>query len=363
MAYTIREIADALGAEASGDQEFQIRRPSEPSRAGAEDLALAMDPSYGPALAQGQARAAVLWDGADWQSLGLTAAIFVSRPRFAMSHITNFFAVPPDMPVGIHPTAIIGPDAEIAEGASIGAYCVIGAGVRIGPNARIGSQVTIAEQTSIGADCLLYSGVRIGSFVTIGDRFAAHFNAVIGSDGFSYVTPEKSAVEDARATLGKAVEFRDQTWHRIASVASVVIGDDVEIGANSSIDKGTVASTRIGSGTKLDNQCQIGHNVVTGRDCLICGHTGVAGSAVLGDRVVLGGQSGVADHVTLGSDVIAGGASAILSNVPGGRVVMGYPAVKMDQNIENYKMVRRLPRLVRKVAELEEAVKNLSGKS
>jgi len=357
---TVKHLAEMLGARFQGDGALIVRTASDPAGAGPDDLALAMEPAYGAALAEGRARAAVLWEGADWRELGLEAAIFVRRPRYAMAGITGAFATQPLLPPGIHETAVIDATARIGKGAAIGAFCVIGAGVVLGENARLLSQVTLAEGVRIGRDCLLYSGVRIGAHVRIGDRFIAHYNAVIGADGFSFVTPEPGAVEAARRSLGASTETTAQGYCRIASLASVVVGDDVEMGASASVDKGTVADTRIGNGTKMDNHVQVGHNVQIGRDCLLCAHAAVAGSTRLGDRVVLGGQAGVSDHLTLGDDVIAAGATAILSNVPKGRVMMGYPAVPMTRNIASYKALRRLPRLMAKVERLQQQVAKLS---
>ena len=356
MALTIAELAAALGAEWVGQGDCQVGRASEPAAAGPGDLALAMDKSYGDALSRGGARAAVLWPGADWRALGLTAAIFVPRPRYAMAGITAAFALEPDLAAGIHATAIIDPTAVIGENVAVGAYSIIGAGATIGANARILGQVTIAELARIGEDALIFSGVRIGARVSVGRRFIAHGNAVIGSDGFSFVTPEPSGAEEARKNFETSGEARPQAYAKIASNASVRIGDDVEIGANSTIDRGTVADTVIGRGTKIDNLVQVGHNVRIGQDCLLCAQAAIAGSSVLGDRVVLGGQSGVGDHLTLGDDVIAAGATAILSNVPTGRVMMGYPAMKMTQNIAAYKALRRLPRLLARFDDLQKRV-------
>lgn len=353
MSHRIDEIAKALGAEFAGNGSLLIDKAAEPGRAGPNDLALAMDKAYAEDLTKGQARAAVLWAGADYQSLGLQAAIFVTRPRSAMAGLTGLFSRDPEFAPGIHPTALIDPTATIGRGASIGAFTTIGARAKIGTNARIMSHVTIAEDVSIGTDCLIFAGVRIGSRVQIGDHLIAQYNAVIGGDGFSFVTPEAGAIEVAKATHSSTATAKAQAYLRIHSNGSVKLGHNVEIGSASTIDKGTIADTEIGNGTKIDNHVQIGHNVKIGNDCLLCAHAAVAGSSVLGDRVVLGGQAGVADHITLGDGVIAGGASAILSNVPAGRVVMGYPAMKMDQNIETYKALRRLPRLFAKVEELQ----------
>jgi UDP-3-O-[3-hydroxymyristoyl] glucosamine N-acyltransferase len=358
MSHSIREIAAALGAEAAGNLDCRIDSVSEPASAGAGALALAMDPRYAEGLAKGQAKAAMLWQGADWQALGLEAAIFAPRGRLAMAGLSRMFDAGPEIAAGVHPMALVDPSAEIGEGAAIGPFVSIGAGVRIGPNARIASHVSIAEGARIGADALILQGARIGARVVIGDRFICQPGAVIGADGFSFVTPEKSGVEEIRETLGERDEIRAQSWTRIHSLGSVSIGDDVEVGANSTIDRGTIRDTRIGNGTKLDNLVHLGHNVEVGRDCLLCGQTGIAGSARIGDRVVLGGQVGVSDNIFVGDDVIAGGGTKIMTNAPAGRVLLGYPAVKMDSHIEMQKALRRLPRLAATVAALQKAVSN-----
>ncbi len=353
MQVTVGEIAAALGAECAGETGLLLRGAAEPGQAGQGDLALAMDPKFAAGLAEGQAQAAMLWPGADWQAMGLKAAIFAPRARLAMAGLSRAFDPGPEIAPGISPLAVIDPGAEIGEAAAIGPFVVIGRGVRIGPRARILSHVSIAEAAVIGEDALILQGVRIGARVVIGDRLIAHPGAVVGADGFAFVTEERSGVEEIRETLGQRAELRDQSWHRIHSLGSVRLGDDVELGANSTVDRGTIRDTEIGNGTKLDNLVHVGHNVRVGRDCLLCGQVGIAGSARIGDRVVLGGQVGVSDNIFVGDDVIAGGATKIMTNAPKGRVLLGYPAMKMDTHIDLQKALRRLPRLAQRVAELE----------
>ncbi|KPU84050.1 UDP-3-O-(3-hydroxymyristoyl) glucosamine N-acyltransferase [Marinosulfonomonas sp. PRT-SC04] len=353
MGYTVLEIATALGAKAVGAVDVLITGATEPAAAGPDDLALAMSEAYADGLAQGSARAAILWDGADWRALGLKAAIFVLRPRYAMSGLTRLLDPGPDIEAGIHASAIIHKDAVIGAGAAIGPFVVVGRGVVIGTNARIASHVSIAEHAVIGDDVLLLQGVRIGARVLIGDRFIAQPGGVIGADGFSFVTPEKSTVEKARENLGKNVTATAQSWTRIHSLGTVEIGDDVETGANVTIDRGTIRATRIGRGSKLDNQVHIGHNVEIGEDCLLCGQVGIAGSSRIGNRVVMAGQCGVSDNIFVGDDVVAGGGTKIFTNAPAGRILLGSPAVKMQNHVEMQKALRRLPRLAKQVADLK----------
>jgi UDP-3-O-[3-hydroxymyristoyl] glucosamine N-acyltransferase len=363
MAHTIAEIAAALGAEAVGDLSLRVERAAEPAMARAGDLALAMDPRYADGLAQGQARAAMLWPGADWQALGLQAAIFAPRGRLAMAGLSVMMDPGPEIAPGIHPMTVIDPTAQIGAGAAIGPFVTIGAGAIIGSGARIASHVSVAEGALIGEDALICQGARIGARVKIGHRFVCQPGAVIGADGFSFVTPEKSGVEEIRETLSQRSEIREQTWTRIHSLGAVTIGDDVEIGANCTIDRGTIRDTIIGRGTKLDNQVHIGHNVEVGEDTLLCGQVGIAGSARIGSRVVLAGQVGVNDNIFVGDDVIAGGGTKIFTNAPKGRVLLGYPAVKMETHVDIQKALRRLPRLGARVAALEAVITPSSAPS
>lgn len=356
MTYTLAEIAAALGVEVQGDGSIQIDRVSEPASAGSRDLALAMKPDFAEKIGNGAAQAALLWQGADWQSYGLKGAIMMDRPRYGMAQLSAMMDQGQGYAAGIHPTAIIDPTAELGEGVAVGPFTVIGAGTVIGANSVIASHVTIAPRVRIGEGALIHPGVRIMANTTIGARAILHGNVVIGGDGFSFVTPEKSAVEQVRSTLGDSSGTRAQAWARIASLGGVEIGDDVEVGANSTIDQGSVRATRVGSGTKIDNLVQVGHNVVIGHDCLLCAQAAVAGSTVIGNNCVLGGKSGVADNIQIGDNVIIGAASAVLSNVPAGRAMLGYPAVKMDTHVETYKALRRLPRLLREFTELKKTV-------
>lgn len=353
MRHRIAEIAAALGAEAAGDLTLALCGAAEPKDAGPDQLALALSPTYAEGLKEGRALAAMVWPGADWRALGLKAAIFAPRGRLAMAGLTRLFDSPPDIAPGIHPSALVDPTAEIGADAHVGPFVVIGARVRIGPGARIASHVSIGAGAVVGAEATVLEGVRIGRGAVIGARLICHPGAVIGADGFSYVTPEKSGIEEIRETLGQRSTTSGQGWTRIHSLGAVEIGDDVEIGANATIDRGTIRSTRIGAGTKLDNLVHIGHNVEVGRDCLICGQVGIAGSSRIGDRVTLGGQCGVSDNIFIGDDVICGGATKVYTNIPAGRVMLGSPAVKMETQVEIQKALRRLPRLFRRVARLE----------
>lgn len=356
MAYTVKQIAAALGAEAFGAVDLLIESVAEPASASASQLALAMKPEYAEQIGQGAAQAAMLWQGADWQALGLKAAITAPRPRFAMSGLSAMMDPGQGFDSGIHPSAIIDESAEIGDGVSVGAGAVIGARARIGAGSVIGPMSFVGADVTLGEQGFLREQVSIGRGVEIGARFIAQPGVRVGGDGFSYVTPEESGVERMRDTLGDQGEITSQSWARIHSLGGVVIGDDVELGANSCVDCGTVRATKIGNGVKVDNLAQIGHNVEIGDDTMVCAQVGIAGSSKIGKNVVLGGQSGVSDNVFVGDNVITGGATKVLANVPAGRVMLGYPATKMTSQMETYRALRRLPRLFRDVAALKIAV-------
>lgn len=330
MTQTVKDIAAALGAKAYGAVDLSVSGLSEPASAGPDDLALAMLPAYGDALAHGHARVAVVWAGADWQALGLEAAIEAPRARLAMSGLTKMMDVAA-VAVGVSPHAVIDPSAKIGQGVSIGHFTVISAGAVIGDGCQIAEHVSVGEGVTIGDNAQIHAGVRIMRRVRIGARVILQPNVVLGGDGFSFVTAGRSNVEIGHKTLGK-IPFTapdDPTQHRIHSLGGVLISDDVEIGANSTVDAGTIRATSIGNGTKIDNLVQVGHNVQIGDHCLLCAQTAVAGSAQIGDRTVLGGKSGVGDNLIVGADCVIGGAAIVLSDVPVGSFMMGYPAQPM----------------------------------
>jgi len=360
--FTVAEIAAAVDGRFSGDGGYVIGRLAHPADARGEiDLALAMDKSLLPLLAESGARAAVVSEGTETGDLKLDACIFVKRPRLAMAKLTNLFARKEKIAAGIHPSAVIEEGAEIGENCAIGAMAYICAGASIGCGSVLHPQVYIGPGADIGEGALIHSGARIGARVKIGARCIIHFNASIGADGFSFVTPQTGSVESAKAT-GSVGSVNDELV-RIASLGTVEIGDDVEIGANTSIDRGTVASTRIGSGTKIDNQVQIGHNVVIGENCMICGRAGIAGSAVIGDRVVLGGAVGVADHVRIGDDAVIMAMSGVAGNVPAKAVMGGLPAKPRQRVMEEQLLIGRLKNLVKKVEMLAGRVDGLERKT
>jgi len=356
MSYTIAQLAEALDADAVGETGLTIASVAEPADAASDQLALASNPKYADALKAGQAQTAMLWAGADWESFGLRAAILPRRPRFAMAGLTAMLDAGQGFADGMHPTAVIDPTARLGRDVSVGPHTVIGARASVGDGSVIGPLCHIGMDTVIGPDAFIREHVSIGARAHIGARFICQPGARIGSDGFSFVTPEVSGVEKARASLGEVGQQDTQSYARIHSLGAVRIGDDVEFGANSTMDNGTIRPTSIGNGTKVDNLVHIGHNTIIGHDTLLCGMVGIAGSARIGNNVVLAGQTGESDNIFVGDRVISGGGTKIMSNVPAGRVVLGYPATKMDSQIDIYKALRRLPRFMRDSATLQKTV-------
>jgi UDP-3-O-[3-hydroxymyristoyl] glucosamine N-acyltransferase len=346
MGFTIGQIAAALGAASLGDATVVVSGVAEPASAGPDDLAIALSAKFAAGLAQGHARAALVWDGADWQAMGLRAAIVVTRSRLALAHLTQLMDVPESGPVGVHPTALVDPGATLGADVSVGPFSVIGAGAQIGAGTRIGAHVTIAAGVMVGAGGLIHDGVRLRRRVQIGARVILQPNVVIGADGFSFTTRDTAPEETIRRTLGRVplAPPADATRHRIHSLGGVTLGDDIEVGANSTIDAGTIRPTRVGNGTKIDNLVQVGHNVVIGIDCLLCGHVGIAGSVRIGDRVVLAGKAGVGDNLTVGSDVVVTAAAIVLSDVASGQVMIGTPAQPMQDWLAARRALRQIPR-------------------
>jgi UDP-3-O-[3-hydroxymyristoyl] glucosamine N-acyltransferase len=338
-----QDIAKALGARLDGDGTLEIKRLVHPAQAeGPADLALATNAAVAAALNGTAAQAIVVAEKNKAPAGTFRAIISVDEPRRALATLTSLFDRGPVHSKGVHPTAIVAPDAAIGEDADIGAYVVIGAGSRIGANTVILPHVTIGAGVAIGAQCLFHAGVRIGDGVFIGDRVIVHANAVIGSDGFSFA-PDLTSPDGFRPGVKVT---------RIHSLGTVEIGDDVEIGAASTIDRSTLEATRIGRGTKIDNHVHIGHNVTIGESCVICGMVGIAGSVTLGDRVRIGGGVGIGDHITIGTAAVVAAGSGVGNNIPAGSFVSGYPALPHGRTIENLQYLGRQKRLHGKVDEM-----------
>ena len=349
---SLAEIAKALRAEFTGDGAVMVTGINHPALAGPDEMALAMEDEALEALTGSRARTAMLRAGKKGPA-NLAGTIITSHPRYALAGLTKLFARPPRSAPGIHAMAIVDPTAEVATPVSIGPFVEIGAGVRIGPRATILGQVTIGAGARIGGDALIYPGVRIGERVEIGERVILHPNASIGADGFSFAIPEP----------GKPPPPGQAPIQRIASLGNVVMGDDVEVGANSCIDRGTIEATTIGNGTKIDDLVMIGHNNQIGQHCMIAGRVGISGSCRIGNGVILAGGAGIADHVSIGDGAVVLAAAGVGgSRVAPGAVIVGTPAISLERFMEQLKHLYRLKRLYADVAALK-AQMNIAGRA
>ncbi len=346
MTLTIAALAEALSMPFAGEGEMPVGRPSDPSVAEAGDLAIALSPAFSEAVRHGAASAAILWDGASLEALGLRAAIFAPSGRLILSRISSALQQADAFSSGISPHALVDATASLGTDCTIGPFSTIGPGAKIAAGARIGARVTVGAGARVGPGAQLHDGAWLGPRVTAGANLVMQPGAVVGSDGFSFATASPSNPERAKATGGAArlTPPDDPDWHKTMSLGAVILGDDVEIGANSTVDAGTLKPTRIGTGSKLDNLVHVGHNVEVGDHCLLCGMTGIAGSVVIGDRVVLGGQTGVGDHNRIGNDVVTGAGTMIQSNVPAGSVLLGYPSQRMDRAVALFGKLKRMGR-------------------
>jgi len=359
----LSEIAAALDGELVGDGSVEVTRAVHPAEAESKaDLALAMDRTLLEALGASKARAAVVAEGAAVPDGLLDGYIVIKRPRYAMAGLTGIFEIPVHAPDGVHPSAYVEPGATVAADVRIGAFTYVAEGAVVEAGTILMSNVTVGAEARIGPGSLLHAGVRIGERVQVGARAIIHHNASIGADGFSFVTPEMGSAEQARSG-GDTITAQNVVITRINSLGTVILGDDVEIGACTSIDRGTISATRIGNSTKIDDLVMIGHNVVVGENCMICGQVGIAGSTTIGDRVVLAGQVGVADHLTIGSDVVVAARSGVGTPLPDRMVAMGTPAIARGEAAELYMHQRRLKRLFRDVGEMKQRLNSIeSGK-
>ncbi len=243
---------------------------------------------------------------------------------------------------GIHATAVVDPSARIADGVSIGPHAVIGAGAEIGANSVIHAGVFVGSNSTLGAESLIYPNVTIRERVTIGDRCIIHPGAVIGADGFGFNQVD-----------GRHI--------KIPQTGTVRIGDDVEIGANSAIDRATFGETVVGSGTKVDNFVQIGHNCEIGNHCIICGNAGIAGSAIIADHVVVGAGAGLSGHIEIGAGAMIGGYSGVTRSLKPGEIVFGYPAVELERSKRMHAALRQLPDALKRLRALEQRISEPEG--
>ncbi|MEE8177223.1 MAG: UDP-3-O-(3-hydroxymyristoyl)glucosamine N-acyltransferase, partial [Acidobacteriota bacterium] len=257
------------------------------------------------------------------------------NPRYGFAQIIQVFSPPPPRRTGIHPTAQIGDNVTLGTELEIGPYAVIGEGARIGARSSIGAGCVLGENIVLGEDCRLYPRVTLYAGTRIGCRVILHSGCVVGGDGFGYV-------------------MEAGQYHKFPQIGVVEIADDVEIGSNSTVDRGALEDTRIGRGTKIDNLVQVGHTVQIGANCVVASQTGISGSSVIEDYVVIAGQVGLGDHVRVQKGAILGGQCGILPHktVRAGQTVWGTPARPIREQLEQQALVARLPRLFRQINSL-----------
>ena len=356
----LAEIAAALGAELVGDGEIDIAQPVATGRAEApDDLEIAFTTNRLAGRTRGVGRAGMvaadvdvpegLWDG----------YIAAAEPREALARLLDLFERPVDGPPGIHPAADIDPTATVAGDAAVGAFVRIGPRSVVGPGTRILSHVTIGADVRIGAGCLIYSGARIGDRTLVGDRTILHYNTVLGNDGFSFL--ERPAPSYGQLTHGSRADNQENPNRKINSIGWVEIGDDVEIGANTAVARGTLGPTRIGSRTKIDMNCSVAHNCELGENCVLMGDVALAGSVTVGRNVIFNGGAGVADHITIGNGAIIGPRAGVAQDVPDQVVVHGSPAQPVLELVSAMKATnpRRLGKLYDDVRALKRQLADL----
>jgi len=350
---TLGEIADFIGGEMRGDGSVSVSRVVHPAVAqGDSDLAFVLSPKEASIFESGKIVNAVV--PADIENLPARNQIVVSRPRLVLAKLTQLFERPVHVAPGVHPWAAIDPTASIGQNVRIGPFCWVGPNSRIGHGCRLVSNVSVGAEVSVGDHTLLHAGVRIGDRCEIGSRVILQPNVTIGGDGFAFVTPEPGSVESVRKT-GEVRSFNTEII-RINSLGNVIIEDDVEIGAGTCIDRGTLGETRIGRGSKLDNLIQVGHNVMIGGNCLIVSQVGLGGSSKVGNRVVIGGQSGLPDHVSVGDDAVIHARSGIVSHVPERAAMIGIPALPLREFMQREVKMRRLPNLIKELKQQMESI-------
>ena len=337
VSFTPEDIAAIVQARASrGATAETIRGLAALSDAVAGDLTFLGNAKYKPAVASTKASVVLLPEGFEGEPQDGQLFVFVDNPSVALARVCARIeqSLWPKPEPGLHSTAWVGPGAQIAPSATIGPLCVVEAGAIIGQRVHLQAQVFVGRNAVIGDDSWLMPGVVIATECQVGKRVRIQPGAVLGSDGFGY-------------------EFVRGRHEKIPQVGIVQLGDDVEIGANTTIDRARFSRTTVGEGTKIDNLVQLGHNVVIGRHCLLCAQVGISGSTKLEDYVVLGGQVGIGGHITIGKGAKAGGQAGITTDVAAGSFVNGNPAIPYLLERRVAVLQPKLPELFRRVETLE----------
>ena len=332
---TASDIADLVGSTVRGDGEAEVRALAPLDRATESDLSFLANARYAPMYER--TRASTVLIAPEFADLATTAAarIVVEKPHDAMLSVLPKLYRAPRREPGIHPTARIGRGVTLGEDVTVGPYTVVGDGAVIGDRFWADSHVVIGSGAHIGSDVHLYPAVTIYSGTTLGARVVVHAGARLGCDGFGYV-------------------FRNGAHDKIPHVGRCIIEDDVEIGANTTIDRGSIDDTVVGAGTKIDNLVHIAHNVRIGRLCLIMAQVGIAGSARVGDGVVLAGQVGLAGHLTIGDRARLAAQAGVFGDIPPDETWSGYPARPHKESLRASAALFRLAGIIKKLERMVE---------
>jgi len=339
MRRTAKELAEAIGARLEGDGGAELGGVAAPERAGSLDLIYVESAKHAQRAASSSAVCVVAGEGV---ALAGKTVLRSAQPKVAFARAAELLLGRAPIASGIHPTAIVAPLARISAGVGIGPYAVIGEDAHVGPGTQIGAHSVIGAGCWIGENCRIHSRVTLYAGVRLGNRVEIHSGAVIGADGFGYA-------------------FGEGKYWKFPQAGIVEIADDVEIGANTTIDRGSLDDTRIAEGVKLDNLVHVGHNCQIGAHTVIAAQTGISGSSVLGNHVVVGGQVGIADHCRLEDRSVAGAQAGIPTGktIRSGQTVWGTPAREIGKFKEVYGWYARLPELAARIKEIEE---KLGGK-
>ncbi len=339
MELSLSEIADLVGGKIVGDPTCRIHGMVAIDDAKAGEITFLANPKYGKKVATTRASAILVKDEIGGVRPHL---ILVDDPYYAFAQLLSVFHPKYPAPSGVSPLASIGNEVVLGEGVAIGPFVVLEDRVKVGDRVQLGAGVFVGTGSEVGDETVVYPNVTIREGVKIGQRVILHSGCVIGSDGFGFVP-------------------RNGRYHKIPQVGGVIIEDDVELGANVTVDRATLGNTLIGRGSKVDNLVQIGHNVVIGEDTILVAQVGISGSAKIGKHVILAGQAGVVGHVTIGDQVVVGARSGVTKDIAPKSKVSGFPAVPHNSWLQAQASFLHLPALRRLIASLEAKIAQLEG--